>query len=273
MRGAHEEADAREAAEYLIGRLDVRRPALAIVLGSGLGGVADAIDDARSVAMEETPGFTRATVHGHAGRILCGSLGGAEVLVYQGRIHLYEGHEPRRVTLQARIAARLGVERLLLTNAAGSCDGDLPPGSLMRATDVVDLFFRRLRGSSAVAPRTGVLDGSLNERIDRAALTGGIDLHKGVLCGSPGPSYETAAEIRLWKRLGARAATMSTIPEAFAARRAGMRTAVISLITNYGTGIGAERLTHEDVVRRAATAARELRVVIEGLARDLATAG
>ncbi len=252
--------DARDAAAYLRRRLGTERPKVAVVLGSGLGGIAESLVGAQTIGLEEVPGFPETTVTGHSGRVHLGRWGALPVLIYQGRVHLYEGHPVETVTLAVRAAAELGVERLILTNAAGSCHRRIPPGSLMRAVDLLDLFFRRLRGSKPkpFLGRGGLLDGDLGERIDSAAISESILLRHGILCGSTGPNYETAAEVRMWRKIGGHAACMSTIPEAWAAGDLGIATGVVSLITNYGTGIAATRLDHAEVVAWAARAGRDL---------------
>jgi len=206
------------------------------------------------------PGIPKATVEGHAGEVHVGRWGNRSVLLFQGRVHFYEGHSFETVTLAVRTAAELGARDLILTNAAGACDGGLPPGSLMRATDLIDLFFRRDRGREAPVwiGRGGVLDRDLSRRIDEAALVERIELRRGVLCGSQGPTYETAAEIRLWRKIGAHAACMSTVPEAIAARAAGMRVAAVSMISNFGTGILPGRIDHLEVMREGKRAGKDL---------------
>ncbi len=253
-------SDARRAAEYFEERFGPAKPDLAIVLGSGLGEIAEDMDEAKRIASDEVPGFPRSTIAGHAGQIHLGKWGSRTVLIFQGRIHLYEGHEVAKVTLAVRTAATLGIRDLILTNAAGSCDPSIPPGSLMRASDIMNLFFRRIGGSvgDERIGGGGVLDPALNRAIDEAARLEQIELRSGVLCGSLGPSYETASEIRLWRRIGASAACMSTVPEAVAAHRAGMRVAAISLITNLGTGISSGPLDHAEVMALGARAGSNL---------------
>jgi purine-nucleoside phosphorylase len=253
-------SDAQVAAEFLRDRWGGREPRLAIVLGSGLGAFASRLDERRSLASDAIPGFPASSVEGHAGQVHVGEIAGRSILVFQGRVHFYEGRTFGDVTLAVRTAARLGVRDLILTNAAGSCDGALGPGSLMRATDLIDLFMKRDRGSRAHGwiGRGGVLDPALGRLLDEAALAERIPLRLGILCGSPGPTYETASEIRLWRRLGASAACMSTVPEAFAARAAGMRVAAVSLITNFGTGITPAPLDHLEVMREGERAGSHL---------------
>lgn len=252
--------DARDAARSLRNRLGIERPRLAVVLGSGLGSVAESLLEARGMPAGEIPGFPRAAVQGHEGEVRFGRWGGCPTLIFRGRVHLYEGHSAETITLAVRTAALLGASELVLTNAAGSCDASIPPGCLMRSTDLLDLFFRRLRipgapGRIATAP---LLDAEVGSRLDAAALAEGIHLRTGVLCGSPGPAYETASEVRLWRRIGGHAACMSTVPEAFAGRAAGMRVGVVSMISNYGTGISPGPLDHRDVMEQAALAGVDL---------------
>jgi purine-nucleoside phosphorylase len=280
-----EEREIRPAVEFLRRWLGVDAPSLAVVLGSGLGGVASGLERAKVIGMVDIPGFPAPTVLGHAGRVRCGGWGGRSVLVLEGRTHLYEGHTVERVTRAVRILAASGVRDLILTNAAGSCNFEIPPGALMRATDLVSFFFRRMRGDRAErglldsggrdrdacvdSNPHGVFDADLGRSLDAAAWRSGVGLARGVLGGILGPTYETAAEVRLLRRAGADAACMSTIPEAIAARMAGMRVAAVSLITNYATGVGKmERLEHADVVSRATIAAADLeRVLREHAAR------
>jgi inosine/guanosine/xanthosine phosphorylase family protein len=252
--------DAARAADFLRQRLGAQRPEMAVVLGSGLGGIAASLADAVSIETTEVPGFPASTVAGHAGRIYLGRWAERRVLLFQGRVHLYEGHEVETVTLGVRCAAELGAKYLVLTNAAGSCSSAVGPGSLMRATDLLDLFFRRLRGNRAkpFIGRGGALDPKLCRLVDEAAALESIPLAHGVMCGSSGPAYETAAEIRLQRTLDAQAACMSTIPEVFAAVDCGMRVAVISLITNFGTGVSSAPLNHAEVVEWAAKAGEDL---------------
>jgi purine-nucleoside phosphorylase len=250
--------DAEGVAVFLRGWLGGSRPRWGIVLGSGLGVIAASLDRARAIPLTEIPGMPVSRVAGHEGVVWCGGWGKEDVLVFEGRTHLYEGRGCDQVTRPVRVMARLGVGSVILTNAAGSLDRGIPPGALVRACDVIDLFFRRIRGDRASAPGA-VLDAGLGGTIDAAARSLGIDLRRGILAGLIGPAYETAAEVRLLRRVGADVAGMSTVPEAFAARRVGMRVAVVSLVTNHATGVGdSVRLTHEDVVERAVVGAEDL---------------
>jgi inosine/guanosine/xanthosine phosphorylase family protein len=246
-----------------------RSSAIGLVLGSGLGGIAEALENPWSRAAEEIPGYPASTVAGHAGRLLLGRISRSEIWVVQGRVHLYEGYTVEEVTRPVRLLHALGVRTLILTNAAGSLDPEIAPGDLVLSWDAISLFFRPLaapRRQSGPRPeppipwrrRDRLTDPGLFAQIRRAAAEQRIPLREGVLVGSLGPSYETVAEISTSRRLGGSVASMSTVPEAVEARELGMRSAILSLVTNYGTGLAAETLTHEEVVARASHAGKKL---------------
>jgi xanthosine phosphorylase len=241
------------------------RPRLGIVLGSGLGDLADALDDAVAVPYAEIPGFPPSTVAGHAGRFVLGTLDGVPVACMQGRFHLYEGHEPAVIKLPIRTFAALGVEALLLTNAAGSLRADATPGALMLITDHLNFAWT----NPLVGPNDDewgerfvgledAYDPELRARLLRIAGELGIRLHEGVYCSVLGPPFETPAEIRAYRVLGADAVGMSTVPEVIVARHAGIRVAAISAITNLAVGMSAEPVDHEQTLRGAAMAAADL---------------
>lgn len=261
-------ANAIEAAEYIRSKYE-GEPKIAVVLGSGLGGFADELTNAVAVPYEEIPHFVRSTVKGHEGRLVLGEVGGVPVVVQQGRFHYYEGYTMEQVMFPVRTFGRMGIETLILTNAAGSLNTDMRPGSLMLISDHINMMGRNpLRGQNdeRFGPRfpdmTTVYDRSLQRIIDSAAgdiaaerFEEGIDkkqtdfLYRGVYCALSGPTYETPAEIRLYRLLGADAVGMSTVPEAIAARHQGMRVAGISCITNFGSGMTGENIDHDDVMK------------------------
>lgn len=256
---------ARLAADVLRELAPDLAPRLGIVLGSGLGGLADQLDDAVAVPYAEIPGFPASTVAGHAGRFVLGRLDGVPVACMQGRFHLYEGHPPAVIKLPIRTFAALGVEALLLTNAAGSLRTEAGPGSLMLITDHLNLMWTNpLVGANddewgeRFVGLEGAYDPELQARLRRAAADLGIDLHEGVYCALLGPLFETPAEIRAYRTLGADAVGMSTVPEVIVARHAGIRVAAISAITNLAVGLGAEPIDHEQTLRGAALAAADL---------------
>ena len=256
---------ARLAADVLREQAPGFRPRLGIVLGSGLGGLADALEEAVAVPYADIPGFPPSTVAGHAGRFVLGTLDGVSVACMQGRFHLYEGHPPAVIKLPIRTFAALGVDALLLTNAAGSLRAEAGPGSLMLITDHLNLMWT----NPLVGPNdddwgerfTGLEDAydpELRSRLLEIAARLGIRLHQGVYCALLGPLFETPAEIRAYRVLGADAVGMSTVPEVIVARHAGIRVAAISAITNLAVGMSTKPIDHEQTLRGAAMAAADL---------------
>jgi xanthosine phosphorylase len=253
------------AAALIRARAGGRTPRLGIVLGSGLGGLADLLDDATAIPYAEIPGFPVSTVPGHAGRFLVGELDGVTVACMQGRFHFYEGHAPALIRLPIRTFAALGVEALLLTNAAGSLRAEAGPGSLMLITDHLNFMWT----NPLVGPNDDAwgerfvgledaYDPALRSRLRALADGLGIRLHEGVYCGLLGPLFETPAEIRAYRTMGADAVGMSTVPEVIVARHAGLRVAAISAITNLAVGMSDVPIDHEQTLRGAAIAAADL---------------
>ncbi len=244
-------------------------PRLGLVLGSGLGGLADAIDPVAVIPYAELPGFPVGGVAGHAGRLVLGRLGGLPVACLQGRAHLYEGIAPAAVRVPIRTLRSAGAELLLLTNAAGSLRAELGPGRLMALSDHINLMGANpLTGPNdeAIGPRfpslSGLYDPELRAELRRAAEGLGITLAEGVYLAVSGPSFETPAEIRAFRTMGADAVGMSTVPEAIVARHAGLRVAAISTITNLAEGMGGEPLSHEGTLHAAKAAAGDLERLI-----------
>jgi purine-nucleoside phosphorylase len=267
--------DVVRAAAFLESRLPFV-PRLAVVLGSGLGHLADELEDAATVSFAEVPGFPPATVPGHAGTFVAGRLDGAEVLFQRGRYHMYEGHSPAHVAAPTRVAAALGVESLVLTNAAGGVRPALEPGDLLLLEDHINLMGRSPLvglvedGETRFPDMSEPYDASLRRLALDAAAELGIELERGVYAAMLGPAYETAAEVRMLGRLGADVVGMSTVPEVLVARARGMRVLALSVVTNQATGLGGGPLSHEEVVevgrRAAGKLARLLRVVIPRVA-------
>jgi purine-nucleoside phosphorylase len=253
--------------------LDLGPVQVALVLGSGLGALAERFERARVIPYAAIEGMPHGSVPGHAGELVLGELAGVRVLAQKGRVHLYEGHAPSVVTRAVRAFVRLGVRAVVLTNAAGGLRAEWPPGTLMRITDHVNFqgrsFLRR-----AEAGRGSPYDPALGAALRAGAQQAGVDLAEGVYLGLSGPSYETPAEIRLFRELGVDAVGMSTVGEALAARAEGARVAAISLITNPAAGITGERLDHAEVVAAGRTAAQRfaglLAASIPHLARAVA---
>jgi purine-nucleoside phosphorylase len=257
----------RERSGRLIGVIEsaigsVRAP-IGMVLGSGLGGLADEIEDARVVPYRAIPHLPMSTVPGHAGRLVAGSWQGREVVVLSGRIHRYEGHDTAKVALPVQMLAAMGVDTVFVTNAAGAVNASYNPGDLMLISDHINLIGGNpLVGMNddRIGPRfpdmTVAYDAELRASARAIAAKLGITLHEGVYCGVLGPSYETPAEIRMVRTLGADAIGMSTVPEVIAARHAGMRVLGLSCLTNMGAGMSGGVLDHGEVKEVAGQATR-----------------
>jgi purine-nucleoside phosphorylase len=250
-------------------------PEVFAVLGSGLGFVADALEDAVSIPFAEVPGFPGAAVEGHAGRIVAGHLEGRRALVQAGRFHVYEGHPLDVVVLPVRIAAVLGTPVFLVTNAAGGVNRRFGPGTLMLIEDHLNLMGRNplVGGARPGEPRfpdmSAAYDPGLRALARRVALEAGIALEGGVYAAVTGPSYETPAEVRMIGTLGGDAVGMSTVPEVIAARSAGMRVLGISLITNPGAGLSPEPLSHAEVLEAGREAAPRFERLVRGVVANL----
>jgi purine-nucleoside phosphorylase len=262
---------------WLKAELRGRSSPIALVLGSGLGGIAHGLEDPWIHTPEQIPGYPASTVVGHQGRLLLGRLEGRDIWVVQGRVHLYEGYSVEQVTRYVRLLSRLGVDTLILTNAAGSVVPEVGPGDLLLAVDGLNLFHRCL---ARPAPQTGVpfpvwrirsplSDPGLVRLAQEVALQEEIPLRLGVLAGSLGPSYETAAEVRVWRQFGGTVASMSTVPEAVVARELGLRCLLFSMVSNLATGLSTERLSHTEVVRTAADAGQRLERLLRALVRRI----
>lgn len=243
----------QEAAEHLRNRIGVV-PKLALVLGSGLGPLADELEDAIAVPFGEIPHFPRPTAPGHAGRLVAGKLEGKLILVMQGRFHGYEGHSLEQVVFPVRVFKTLGVERLFLTNASGGANTGFRPGDFMVITDHLNLTGQNpLTGPNDdhLGPRffdlSKAYDPELRAIAHRAGEELGLGLREGVYAWFAGPSFETPAEIRMARILGADAVGMSTVPEVIAAAHCGLRVLGVSCITNMAAGILDQPITAEEV--------------------------
>jgi purine-nucleoside phosphorylase len=250
-----------------------------VVLGSGLGALADTLDGRVETPYSAIPGWPASTAIGHAGKLVEGRIGDAEVIVLAGRAHLYEGYTAQQVTFGVRELARREVRSLVLTNAAGAIDVDYKPGQLVLISDHINLL--------GANPLTGPNDDSLGPRFPdmseaysrayrdiarRAAAELGIALEEGIYAALPGPSYETPAEIRYLRFIGADLVGMSTVPEAIAANHMGMKVLAISCVTNMAAGILPHKLAHEEVLETGArvrdTLVALLRAVVPQLGRE-----
>jgi purine-nucleoside phosphorylase len=251
-------------------------PEVGIVLGSGLGGLADELEDPISIPFAELPGWPAATAPGHVGRLLIGGLAGRPVAMLQGRFHLYEGNAPGLVVQPVLLFQRLGATVLVLTNAAGGLDPSFGPGTLMIIRDHVNLTGQNpLIGPNApdmgerFTDMTEAWSPRLRGRLQAAGAAEGVQLAEGVYVGLVGPNYETPAEVRLYAALGGHAVGMSTVLECIAARWAGLEVCGVSLVTNAGAGYTGEPLTHEEVLAAGAKAGPRLAGVIRRFVADL----
>lgn len=260
---------ASEAARYVLAKAQGRSPRAAVVLGSGLGGVADAINDPIEIPYDEIPYFVTSTVQGHAGKLIIGSCDGVDVVLMKGRVHFYEGYSMEEVTLPVRVFNVMGIKSLVLTNAAGGAASHLKPGSLMALTDHINLMGENpLRGvnDERFGPRfpdlTSVYTPAYLEAAHDVAREIGVVLAEGVYMALRGPSYETPAEIRMMRKLGADAVGMSTVPESIVARHCGMNVLAISCITNVAAGLTASEINHNEVMEVGERAGKQLAELI-----------
>jgi purine-nucleoside phosphorylase len=247
----------RIAADYISGRID-GIPQTAIILGSGLGPLADSLEQPIEIDYSDIPGFPETTVTGHAGKLICGILGGKRILAMKGRFHYYEGYDISQVVFHIRVFRLLGISSLIVTNAAGGVNTSFRPGDLMLITDHISFFAPSpLRGrnldefGTRFPDMCDVYDKGLIENAEKIGNSIGIDLKKGVYAFAQGPMFETPAEIRALRMFGADAVGMSTVPEVITARHCGMKVLGISCITNMAAGILDQRLDHMEVVETA----------------------
>lgn len=265
-----------KAADVLRQRMPAS-PAIGLILGSGLGVLADEIEEAVRIPYEEIPGFPVSTVEGHAGRLVYGRLEGATVVAMQGRFHYYEGYSLREVTFPVRVMKALGVRELIVTNAAGGINERFQPGDLMVISDHINLLGTNpLIGPNdpELGPRFPDMTEAYSRRLRQlakdAAARLGIRLHEGVYVANTGPSYETPAEIRMIRALGGDAVGMSTVPEVIVARHAGMEVLGISCISNLAAGMTDAPLHHDEVVETAERVKADFLRLVKAIVAELA---
>jgi purine-nucleoside phosphorylase len=246
------------------------RPSVAMVLGSGLGSFADAAEKIFEVPYAAIRGLPESKVPGHAGKFVGAKIAGVPLLLALGRVHYYEGHTPRQVAAHVRLMASLGADTLVLTNAAGTLNPKFAPGEWMMLGDHLNLTGASpLAGGPNFFDMSVVYDVVLRENFDQVAAARGMTLHEGVYACVPGPQYETPAEVRMLRTIGADAVGMSTVFEAIQARALGMRVAAFSCLTNWAAGVSSEPLSHHEVMETGRTAAAAL----AGLLQDVLQRG
>lgn len=248
---------AAAAAAFLSDRSPLR-PTVAVVLGSGMGGIADHVTDRVEVPFDDLPGFPAPTVAGHAGKFIIGKLVGKPIVIQCGRVHFYEGHDTDTVMLPPRTLAAYGVKVIIFTNASGGLDPSMRPGQVMIVEDHMNLLgVNPLRGvhdarfGKRFIDMSAAYDRNIIQVMEAAGASAGLHLLRGVYVAVSGPSYETPAEVRMLRMLGADAVGMSTVPEVLAARQLGVKVGCLSLITNRAAGLAAEPLSHDEVEREA----------------------
>ncbi|HKW40188.1 MAG TPA: purine-nucleoside phosphorylase [Gemmatimonadales bacterium] len=267
----------REATDAVAARLGKLKPRVAIVLGSGLGSVAAAVQSATRIPYSSIPGFPQPGAPGHKGELVGGTLEGVPVVVQSGRFHLYEGHAADVAALPTRVFAALGVTTLIVTNAAGGIRQTFRPPTLMLIADHINLMFRNplvgpvVQGDERFPDMSDPYDAALRALAREVAQAERIPLEEGVYAALLGPSYETPAEIRMLQRLGADAVGMSTVPEVIAARGRGgdIRCLGFSSITNVAAGLSAQKLSHTEVLDAGKQVAGQLERLIRGVVKQL----
>ena len=256
----------------LVEKLQGRAPKTAIILGSSLGALAEAVEDALVIPYAELHGFPVPKISGHAGKLFVGHLGGKQVAVLAGRAHPYESGNAAVMRPAIEMLKGAGIETLILTNAAGSLKPEMRPGSIMLIADHINYSGMNpligQHGDENFVPMTDAYDPALRQRFLAAAKAEGIALHEGVYCWYSGPSFETPAEIRMFQIIGGTAVGMSTAPETILARRFGLKVAGLSVITNLAAGIEGASPSHEETKREGAKAAENMKALVIRFLKD-----
>jgi purine-nucleoside phosphorylase len=256
----------------LVEKLQGRAPKTAIILGSSLGALAEAVEDALVIPYAELPGFPVPKISGHVGKLFVGHLGGKQVAVLAGRAHPYESGSAAVMRPAIEKLKGAGIETLILTNAAGSLKPEMRPGSIMLIADHINYSGMNpligQHGDENFVPMTDAYDPALRQRFLAAAKAEGIALHEGVYCWYSGPSFETPAEIRMFQIIGGTAVGMSTAPETILARRFGLKVAGLSVITNLAAGIEGASPSHEETKREGAKAAMNMKALVTRFLKD-----
>ncbi len=266
---------ADDTANALRARIGDSAPEVGIVLGSGLGGLADQIEDAVRVPFSEIPGFPTATVIGHAGAVVSGKLGGRNVVALAGRFHMYEGHAPQLAAFPVRVMHALGARTYFASNAAGGISRSLAAGDLMIINDHLNLTGMNPltghveEGDERFPDMSAPYDAGLRQLLKASAAKAGVNVKEGVYAWLPGPSFETPAEVRMLGSLGADAVGMSTVPEVIVARAMGMKVAAMSCIANAASGVTEAPVLHTEVLDVTARAAKGFQEIVRDFVSSL----
>ncbi len=262
-----------EATAELVRRLDGLAPRLALVLGSGLGGLVDKIEQAIEIPFCDLPGFPQSAVSGHSGKLVAGLLNDTPVIMLSGRVHYYEQGNAAAMRFPLEVLKEIGIEQIILTNAAGSLESDMPPGSVMIIEDHINYSGRDpLIGEKSDArftPMVDAYDPGLRAALEAAAKSVDVVLHHGVYIWFSGPSFETPAEIRMARMLGANAVGMSTVPEVILCRFLGLKVAAFSIITNYGAGLSGGDPSHGETKEMAPLGGKKLGRILAQFVADM----
>lgn len=266
----------RESSNYISKVIGEDIPKIALVLGSGLGDFVDGMENKVEISYKDIPNFSHSTAPGHKGKLIIGDLEGVKVLCMQGRLHCYEGHSMKDTTYPVRVFKELGVEKLLLTNASGGIDEDMKPGDLMIITDHINSMGNNpLVGENVGEQGVRFPDLSegyskdINTAIRRAGEELKIDLREGIYNGYLGPSFETPAEIRMFRMLGANCTGMSTVPEVIVANHVGLEVGAISCISNLASGMSKTPLTEEEVFEVGKKSSKDLIALLGRVVRNI----
>ena len=274
MSGSYGADAARDAAAAIRARISAP-PSVGMILGSGLGGIADVIEQPVKIQYKEVPGFPSATVVGHAGMLIAGTLAGTPVIALSGRFHMYEGHDASLAGFPTRVLHALGVKTLIVSNAAGGSRVGMKPGTVMLIKDHVNLMFRNPLigalepGDTRFPDMSDPYDADLRALAKSVAAEQGLPLEEGVYFGLLGPAYETRAEVKMLAKLGADAVGMSTVPEVIVARAIGLRVLGFSCITNLACGLADAPITHDEVLETTASVAAQLQRLVRGIVAQL----
>jgi len=275
VSGGYGTEAAKRTAQVIRDRIGASVPDAAIILGSGLGRLADRITNRKVLSYSDIPGFPSPTVVGHSGAVVAGTLGGRRVIALSGRFHMYEGHEASLAGFPVRVLHQLGAQTLIVTNAAGGVRRTFSPGDIMLIRDHINLMFRNPliglveAGEERFPDMSEPYSLALQQIARGVARAQSVTLHDGVYAGLLGPSYETQAEVKMLALLGADAVGMSTVPEVIVARARGMRVLGFSCITNLASGISATPITHAEVLETTLVASEKMSALVAGIVEKL----
>jgi purine-nucleoside phosphorylase len=270
-------ARAKQTADVIRSFIGNETPVAGIILGSGLGRLADKITDRKVVPYHDVPGFPSPTVVGHSGAVVAGMLGGRRVVALSGRFHMYEGHDASLAGFPVRVLHELGAQTLNVTNAAGGIRRSFKPGDIMLIRDHINMMFRNPltgaveEGDERFPDMSDPYDPGLARLAREVAKAQGVSLAEGVYCGLLGPTYETPAEVKMLTTIGADAVGMSTVPEVIVARARGMRVLGFSCITNLACGLSDQPITHAEVLETTLIAGEKMTALVGEVVRRLSS--